>query len=117
MKFFKLAKKMALKSNHSQHRMSCILTKGNNVISIGINSTNTHPRSNSRFKAIHAEFDSIVGLPSDELDGCSAYIFRERRDGSLGCAKPCEHCFLLLQRSNIKRIYYSDYDGYKVIKI
>ncbi len=61
---------------------------------------------------IHAETDAIRKCSSKDLIGADIYVYREDSDGNLRICKPCEACFELIKRCGIKRIFYTDTDGY-----
>lgn len=49
---------------------------------------------------------------SAKLDqGAEVLVIRTRRDGSLGCAKPCQFCITKLLRARVAKLFYSDKDG------
>ena len=91
-----------------------IYDKRGNVLSIGKNSyTKTHPMqakfakmagteySAANYAFIHAEVAAIIRCK--ELD--KAYrisVFRVRKDGSFGIAKPCKCCALAIKHTSIK---------------
>lgn len=113
MKFFELAKKLASKSDHSQHRLGCVISKKNRIVSIGWNKLKTHSKSPHKFKSIHAEFSAILGIDPEELKGSDIYIYRQRRNGVPANSFPCESCFNMLQSICVKNIYYTDEGSFK----
>lgn len=111
-KFFDVAKALSKKSTY-HHQMGAVVVKKNRVLGVGFNKPGkTHPRSNNKFKTIHAELDAILGLPLDELRGADIYVYREYRDGSLAMAKPCLHCQQLLVEVGIRTVYYTNNGEY-----
>ena len=106
-KLMKLARKLALKSTHPKHKMSCIVFKHNTILSFGCNAIKTHPRSFDRWKMLHAELDSILNVDAKDLDGASVLVYRERRSGGPGLAKPCPSCEKMLSQLNIKKVFYT----------
>jgi deoxycytidylate deaminase len=112
-RFIELALKLATKSEYYQ-KVGCVIVKGNRVIGLGFNKPNkTHPMSNNRFHNVHAELDAILGHTAEELEGATAYVARIRNNGTVGLAKPCEHCQELLKRMGIKTVIYTkDMNGY-----
>ena len=39
--------------------------------------------------------------------GATLYIARSRRDGSVGCAKPCKRCVASMKSMGVKKAYYT----------
>lgn len=117
LKFFELAKKLVKYSDHHQHNIGSVVVNKNKVISIGYNILKTHRHSPHPFKSSHSEFRAIWGVDPKELRGSSIYVYRQRKNGELGLAKPCESCYNLIKSVGIKTIYYTDYDGYKVEEV
>jgi deoxycytidylate deaminase len=63
---------------------------------------------------LHAESSVLIPFIKRGIDisGSELFIYRERKDGSLGMARPCQSCMKLIKQCGIKKIYYSTYDGY-----
>lgn len=117
MKHINILKRLLTYSDHPKYQISCILTKGNKIISLGFNKYKTHPKSLSEFKYIHAELDAVLDNKFTDLDGCTAYIYREHKDGTPALAKPCPTCMQTLKLAGIKKICYSDNGTFKMEKI
>lgn len=112
MKFFDLARKLAKCSNHPKCKLGAVIVRKNRVISMGVNKLKTHPRSNNKYKTLHAEIAAIISADRKDLRGADIYVYRENIYG-LAMAKPCESCMLAIQEAGIKNIYYTTYGGYK----
>lgn len=112
-RFFELAKRLSFKSNHPQHKLGCVITRKNKVISFGFNEIKTHTKSNHKYKMLHAEISALIGLPFEELQGCTAYVYRQKKDGSTAIARPCEACRLALSLAGISTVCYTDEEGFK----
>jgi deoxycytidylate deaminase len=125
-RFFRLARKIALTSD-SKFRVGAVLIKGNSIMGMGCNDmTKSHPlmteySSGTRKPLIkvHAELAACRGWTPKEVDNrFSLYIFRVRKDGSQGLAKPCDTCFRIIQEAGVSRIYFSmDDEGYGDLKL
>jgi len=113
MKFFDIAKKMAIKSNHADHQMGCVVARKNRVLGYGFNSMRTHSKAQTRYKTIHAEFSAAMNCQQEDLTGCEVYIYRENAQGIPSMARPCEACYSMLVNLNVKKIYYSCEGSYK----
>lgn len=116
LKFFNLAKKVSKKSI-SKHQLGCVIVDKNKVITTGFNDTiRTHPKTPDPYQTLHAEISAVLGVPKHKLKGCTAYVYRETKDGNPANSKPCETCEEVLRKMGIKRVYYTDSDGYKEFK-
>jgi len=115
--FFELAKKLSYKSDYPPHKLGAVVVRRNAILGIGFNKTKTHPKAKTRFKTIHAEMAAILNTQTEDLTGCSIYVYRETKDGKPALAKPCEYCLELIRQVGIKHIYYSDTDGFKYERI
>lgn len=113
-KYFEIARKISKKSLY-KHKIGAVLVRKNKIFGKGFNQTKTHPKSNNMFLMRHAEFNAVLNSKLDNLHGYEIYIYRETKSrGKLASAKPCIHCFSMLKTLGISKIYYSDYEGYKV---
>ena len=100
----------ARKSDHKQ-RVGAVFAVGSRIISAGSNSYKTHPRSNSPYKTIHAEFSAFLRART-ELSGATLYVVRLLATGDLGMAKPCPDCQRFIAKMNLKKIIYSTDHGF-----
>jgi len=122
---WRAARKAALQSKGG-FRLGASLYSGNKVIKTGCNlqgSGKSHPivakwTDREGYRSLHAELHAIMGVHPARVRDCDVYVFRIRRDGSQGCAKPCQNCQIELARRGINRIYYTlDDMGHEVIKL
>lgn len=113
MKFLKLLKKLKNLSDHKVHQMSCVIANKNQVVSIGFNKLKKHPRSKHPFKATHAELAAVLDNKFADLNGCTAFIYREHRDGSFALSRPCESCWETLRLAGIKKVCYTTEGSWK----
>ena len=112
-RLFDIARSMSKKSKYC-HQLGAVIAKKNKVMSVGFNNPyKTHPRSNNRFKTIHAELDAILGLAKEDLVGSTIYVYREHKDGSPANSKPCQYCQMLIKQAGIKKVCYTDDGKYK----
>lgn len=117
MKFLKLLKKLKEFSNHPTHKMSCVIARKNQVISIGYNKYRTHPKSKHPYRMIHCELDALLGNKFVDLKGTTAYIYRETQDGIPALSKPCIFCLEALKIAGIKKVCYSNQGKFIMEKI
>lgn len=112
-KFFDMARRLSKKSDYF-HQLGAVIVKKNDVLGFGYNKPHkTHPRSNNRFKTIHAELDAIIGLSKDDLYGATIYVYREHANGSPANSKPCQYCQMLIKEAGIKKVCYTDNGEFK----
>ncbi len=101
-----IARKVS-KTGDYKFRHGTVIAKGSRVLGLGINSTKTHPKSNSRFKTVHSEHQALINAGLTEIQGATAFVYRETRDGTVAMSKPCSSCAKLLKEAGIKKVYFS----------
>lgn len=115
-RYFDAAQK-ASKNAKYHHRLGAVIVKKNRVISIGYNKPHkTHPKSNTKFKTIHAEFDAILGCEKDDLRGATIYVLRDANAG-INLARPCACCMELIKMVGIKKVIYTTLEGVEEINV
>lgn len=107
LRFFKLAEKLAQKSDHPDHKHGAVLIRKNKILGIGFNQYKTHSKSTHDFKMIHAEFAVLLNAGLEDLTGCELYVVRKRKNGELANSRPCKSCSEMLRLLNIDKVYYS----------
>jgi deoxycytidylate deaminase len=113
LRYFDMAKKLSKRSNHNRFQLGCVIVDKNKIVGMGFNMIKTHPKSIHEFNMLHSEISALIGLSEEVSKGCTAYIYREKKDGQPALAKPCSACFTALSLAGIKRICYSSNNGYK----
>lgn len=103
------------KNGEGEYKLAAVLYKGGSVLRIACNS---HKALGYRRKYFwhgdatrHAEMNAIHGIPRDVIQGCSMLVVRVNANGELVSSKPCGACAKMLVDSDIKKVYYSNYDG------
>lgn len=121
-RFFGIARSVAITSTHHKVHIGCVLVKGRDVLSVGVNKEKTHPKQMhyDKFRLfddpelckhnIHAELDAIIKAKHIPK-GTSIYVYRVKRDGSPGVCRPCVACINLIKDSGIKDIFYTTNEG------
>lgn len=104
-----------------RNRHFTFIVKRNRILSIGWNSTKTHPRANKykyRFDAIHSELSAVLKFKGNlsDLRDCVLINSRINSLGIIGYAKPCKFCLDWLGNLNFRKIYYSSHEG-KIVKL
>ena len=124
-RFFNIAREVSFLSDFKKARVGAVVVEGNRIISTGHNSNKT---STTQYKynyyrfgsnnyspsKTHAEIAALAPLINrKDIDWAhsSIYIYRELRDGTMSCAKPCAACARLIKDLGIRNVYYSDWDG------
>jgi tRNA(Arg) A34 adenosine deaminase TadA len=93
------------------------IMKRNTVIAMGWNLTHkTHPiahRFSHRFDSIHSELNALLNFPFplSKLRDYNIINIRLRKDGTIGLAKPCKHCYNMLYAFGVKEMIYSINDN------
>lgn len=114
--YFRLARNVSRLSTHQRHHLGAVIVSGGRVLSVGFNQQKSHPAG--RFVGRHAEVVAIQCCDHD-LHGAVLYTYRERRDGTLGLARPCPDCLRIIREKGIKKIVYStnDYPYFEIERI
>jgi deoxycytidylate deaminase len=112
-------------SELSDHRIQvgAVVTMGSRIISSGSNSQHRCHALQARLDKemfgceshgpIHAEVDALLPLIRKRVDLSNAalYVYREHKDGTLACARPCARCEKLIRSTGLKRIFYTVENG------
>lgn len=123
--FFNVAKEMSQFSNFDGPHIGAVVVSGKTILSTGYNSKKTRPLQHKyniyrHFKDYktsialgHAEINALSRLIGKEIkwDRVSIFVYRELKDGSVVCARPCEACMKLIRDLGIKEIYYTNEFG------
>lgn len=112
-RFFKLAEKLAQKSDHPDHKHGAVLVKKNNITGLGFNQIKTHTKSPNEFRMIHAEFSAILNSGLEDFSNCELYVVRKRKNGELANSKPCASCYSMIQKLGVEICYFSTDNGFK----
>lgn len=122
--YFNAAKAVSRLSDHPQHKVGAVIVLGHRIISSSANSnTKTHPLQKQYNKyrftedsphKTHAELAALLPLIRDGVDLTNAmiYVYRQHKNGTLACARPCQSCEHLIKRCGIKKVYYTIENGY-----
>lgn len=109
-KYMRLAKLMSKHSAYKHKLGACIVLK-NKVLGLGYNKAQTHTKSPSPYKTLHAEVAALINAGRLDLDGAKCYVYREHKDKSMANSKPCKHCESMLKEFGITTVYYTDEQG------
>ena len=94
-------------------KVGAVLYKGKTIYAGRYNQRKTHPalRKYSAFPFLHAESSCILSHGMDNCDSLSLLCVRVSTSKRLTMAKPCEACQALFKEVNLKKVYYSDWNG------
>ncbi len=108
---FRLAEEASQYSNHHQYKMGAVIMVKNRPIAIGYNHLKSHPCMGN--KRTHAELSAILSIRNKtRLKGATMVVFRRRKDGGLGNARPCTQCQKMLDEYGFKTFVYTTDDGW-----
>lgn len=114
----RIACKLALKSEHSQHRHGAVIVKGGNIISTGYNQL--RPSNVLKTETLHAEAHAILKVLNDrrhsDLVGATMYVSRWTRGGILSLSRPCPSCTDLCRSVGIYDCVYTTVNGQERMK-
>lgn len=130
--YFNLAYNACFYSDFMKARLGAVLIYKGKVMSVGWNSNKTSPlqRELNRYRGydvdssiahntIHAEVSCLTKAKDLNIDWsrASIFVYRIKKDGSKGYARPCEGCQVLIKSMGIKNIYYSTESGWAYERI
>jgi len=95
----------------------------NRIISIGMNSTKTHPlnlkynyvnkdnKSISDIVGTHAELNAVIRLGEEDCSRLTLINTRINRNNMLDYSAPCSGCSDMIKQLNFKNVYFSNVQG------
>lgn len=124
-RMFNIAKEISLMSEFHGPHIGTVVANGKRVISTGFNSNKTRPLQHqynvyrgfddyeNSIAMEHSEIAALSHLIGKEIDWSQVtlYIYRELKDGTKACCRPCKACMKLIKDLGIKKIYYIDENG------
>ena len=130
-KGFKLARETSRRSTYKKQKLGAVIMYGNKVLATGFNTNKETPNQKIFNQKVgisdfdiygrlyqsqtHAEISAIRNLnknpninkiPKEKME---MFIYRERKDGSFGMARPCPACRIAIKNLGIKIIHYTIY--------
>lgn len=127
-KCFKIAKEARNASDWKGPHLGSVISYKNKILSIGWNTSKETPlqKKFNKYRTFdesvyknseHAEMRAIRTLLHDydikEIDfsRVSIFIYRDKKTGCLGLAKPCPACEMAIRSLGIKNIFYTGEDS------
>ena len=103
------AAQAAIGSTHPKFFLGAALYYKRTLLSTGANKSTTHPIMKERTykETLHAEMQAILRAPSIPK-GSIIYVYRFRKCGTPGMAKPCNICMEFIRKTGIKKVVYTD---------
>jgi len=130
--YFNLARNACYYSDFMKARLGTVLIYKGKVMSVGWNSTKTSPlqRQLNRYRGydvdaseahntLHAEVACLTKAKDLDIDWsrASIFVYRIKKDGSVGLSHPCKGCMALIKSMGIKNIYFSTENGWAYERI
>ena len=125
--YFNLAKNASQYSDNKRARLGSVIIYKNKVVSVGWNvenKTNPLQEEYNRLRgydvdvkftksSLHAEFSAMLRIKHMDIDfgKVHMFIYREKKDGTAGNARPCPACMGFAKTLGIKNIYYTTSEG------
>ena len=123
--FFSKAKKASEFSTFKRYHVGCVAVYKGYILSVGFNSTKTHPIQKIYNKeryigdysphSLHAEIAALCLIRNrNDIDWSSVelYIYRENKKAEPRMSKPCASCMAMIKDLGIVDVYYSTDNGY-----
>lgn len=125
--YLNLARNACYYSDFMKARLGAVLIYKDKVMSVGWNSTKTSPlqrqlnryrgyniNTSTAYDTLHAEVACLSKIRDLDIDWnrASLFIYRIKKDGSKGLARPCKGCQALIKSMGIKNVYYSTDNGW-----
>lgn len=124
--YLNLAHNACYYSDFMKARLGAVLIYKGKVMSVGWNSTKTSPLqlqlnrhrgyeidASETHNTLHAEVACLAKVRDLNIDWgrASLFVYRIKKDGSSGMARPCTGCQALIKSMGIKNIYYTTNDN------
>ena len=123
--YFNYARDASKFSTFHKNHTGCVIVYKKHIISIGFNSSKTHPiqkiYNKERFSedstphCLHAEISALIFI-KDRTDikwnNVEVYTYRENKYGEPRMAKPCKSCISMIKSLGIRKIHYTTNGGF-----
>jgi deoxycytidylate deaminase len=112
MKYCDIIKTLVIEAQKSElsFKHAALLMLNNKIVSIGYNHYVSYQKDKQKRWAIHAEVDCLVKLSRKLRPRCNEmkmYVIRVNKSGHLLLSKPCCKCNDLIEKYNVKKVFYS----------
>lgn len=126
--YLKLAKSACYYSDNRRTRLGCVIVYKGKILSVGYNlqdKTNPLQKKFNQYRefdpnasgcknSIHAECHALLKIKDLDIDWrkSNVFVWRIKKDGTRGMARPCPACEAMLKNQGISRVYYSTDNGW-----
>ena len=110
---FRLARDASKRSRY-KHQLGCVIFSNGKPVSVGYNSTKSHPimRKYHPHQTLHAEAAALLPLKFKKIKNGIAIIYRENKKGMPAMARPCKTCQKILADHGITMFIYTVAGGW-----
>ncbi len=127
--YFRAAKAVSELSDYPIHKVGCVVVRGHRIISSGHNHKHKCNPLQAKLDTekygvkcpgkLHAEIMALLPLMKAKVDlkGCSIFVYRQHKNGTLAIARPCSSCQKVIKELGIKKAFYTIENGYAVEKL
>jgi deoxycytidylate deaminase len=127
--YFRAAKAVSELSDYPIHQVGCVVVRGHRIISSGHNHKHKCNPLQAKLDTekygvkcpgkLHAEIMALLPLMKAKVDlkGCSIFVYRQHKNGTLAMARPCSSCQKVIHELGIKKAFYTIENGYAVEKL
>lgn len=91
-------------------QLGAVIARGGNILAVGANSFRNPPSIDHKNATVHAEIAALKKVRN--TDGCTIYVARVNRLGTLRLARPCLACYTQLADAGIREIVYTMNDDH-----
>jgi len=120
-KYFKMAHREMQKSIHPTRFGAVLVLKNGKVFRSHNKDSKTHPYLKKHYPfyavSIHAELSVLLSVNSYrygyETKNSTMYIYREDKQNTIKPARPCPYCMDIIKDAGVKKLIYTDWNGYK----
>lgn len=121
---FSLAKRASTFSDSAPYKIGCVVAYKNKVLSIGYNTSKTHPLqmefnrergvSPQYPSRLHAEIHALSKIKDMDIpwEKVKVYIYRGHKNGAPANARPCHACMQMMKSLGIRNIFYTQDGSY-----
>lgn len=117
---FKLAKNVAVQSEHPIFKHGAVLVNGSRVINTGFNSFQYTSfgdrfRYHDGYATRHAEISAILGVDRRHTQDGVLYVVRISKSFKYRNSQPCLMCQNVLKFVGIKKVFFSTNHGFRYV--
>lgn len=124
-RYFMLARNASKFSDFKKAQLGAVIVYKGKILSVGYNTNKESPlqKSYNRYRGFdtdsckntnHAEMMAIKNVLGLDINWSKAaiFVYREKKNGELGLARPCKACMKALEDLGIRDVYYTKNGGF-----